>query len=523
MIWIAVTFRRPDNYDGSLPETFRVKKKWLRDGSETTETNLGTKEAHGELPSSRPVADRYLTTFFNKIEFEYIPAVRSQGFRTHLLDRLQRIILEESSNNGDLLTTVNELSEHIQGKINDIEKDFRRISNIQSSMAPPSDVASLFRSFDVSTVTGKNHRVALEQRGDGIQSQYLLSVLRYMYNNSSGYQMWAFEEPENSLEYSRVKSLSKDLCEDSKSAQIFVTTHSPAIINCDSENAVVLRVFRDDQSRTQVETVRNTSKSASVDGLDSDIGLEKMKSDIFNSYDKDMKRLELITKEHERLKNIETSTVYTEGKTDAVIIRHAYEKIRGVEPPFDVKPADPYGEGGTQTAGGARMARKFAETVTPSTRTKTIVVFDNDDEGRRQFDSLSNNFVEKSDGMVKEHQNGASFAIKLPTPQFRLNDKNICIEKMFENDVLQLRTADGYGLTIQKPIPKNINLDNGQSLDTAELSRDARNVISQECKHMTTVSGDKHRFANSIVPGLAPDEFTAFHSLIDTIESILDD
>ena len=146
-----MTLRRPSSYDGSLPKTIRVKKKWDRRDQESLETNLDTKEKHGDLPSSKQVAERSLTRFLNKVEFEYIPAVRGESFKVHLLDRLQNYLLEEHNGTSELTSTIGKLARNIDSETDKLKRDFEKITGIKSNISPPEDITSLFRAFNVST------------------------------------------------------------------------------------------------------------------------------------------------------------------------------------------------------------------------------------------------------------------------------------------------------------------------------------------------------------------------------------
>jgi AAA15 family ATPase/GTPase len=519
IIWIAVTFRRPSSYEGSLPVTIRVKKKWDRYNEERRETNLETKEKHGDLPSTKDVAERFLTRFLNKIEFEYIPAVRGESFRVHLLNRLQNYLLKEQGGSPGLPQTVKKLAAHIDPKINKLKKDFERITGIRSTIAPPEDITSLFRAFNVSTGISGGHEIPLEQRGDGIQSQYLLSVLRHMCSSDRKYHIWAFEEPENSLEYSRVKQLASDLEDDCSESQIFITTHSPALVNMNTEASRVFRVHRDEKETSTVSFMSEFEKDR---GLSTDIGIDKLKEDLYEDYKEKLDSIEALEQRVQKLDEINRHKILTEGKTDAKIIRVAFNKLRGEKPSFEVKEADPYSEDSNRSAGGAGMLSKFVETRWSSDEFKTIAVFDRDDEGRREFNNLSNNFKKWKDrDDVKIHNNGSAFGVMLPVPTFRSEAHQINIEKMFCNDVLKKKNSDGKGLTIKRPKPVQLRLDNGKGIDISEDDVNS-NVLDDAMSDIEIISG-KSIFANEIVPNLGKDEFQEFQKLFDLVEKILED
>jgi len=515
IIWIAITFDTPDSYSGSLPSSVRVKKKWDRYNEERVDTNIDTKEKHGDLPSSESVANRFLSRFLNKIEFEYIPAVRDEEFRRHLLRRLQDHILETQEGDEKLSETVSNLADHIDPRINKLRKDFERITGIESSISPPDDITSLFQAFNVSTSYGDDHQVPLEQRGDGIQSQYLLSVLRHICSTDNKYHIWAFEEPENSLEYRRVKGLSEDLKDDCSDSQIFVTTHSPALINIEGEGYEILRAYKEDEN-TQISNVFDSE-------LKEDIGIEKIKSDTYEDYKSKVEKIEKLEEEIEKVEDSNRHEIIAEGKTDAKILKKAFEKRVDEEMEVKFRSVDPIPDDIDESAGGAHPLFMFIETVDPSDECKKIAVFDNDSKGISKFESLSNNFDEVEGNVrVKKHINNKAYAILLPRPEFRSDDEGVMIEKMFTDEVMRERTDNGRGLEFESTTLDGVKLSNGDFVEFDELEVDEGELASIEglgdlMGEEENIIGGKSAFAEEVVPTLSSDKFRAFDPLFETI------
>ena len=365
-----------------------------------------------------------------------------------------------------------------------------------------------------------NQEIPLEQRGDGVQSQYLLSVLRHMCFEDRKYHIWAFEEPENSLEYSRVKMLSSNLEDDSNESQIFLTTHSPALVNMDSEKARAFRVYQDDENASAVTPL---SEFDNESGLQTDIGIGELKADLYEDYKNQLDKIEALEKRAKKLKQINSHKVLTEGKTDVFIINTAFKKLKGTKPSFEVKEANPYSEDRNGSAGGAGMLAKFVETTWSSNQYKTIAVFDRDNEGTKEFEGLSRNCkLFKGRNEVKKHDNDSAYAILLPIPEFRNEEDQICIEKLCSNETLNRKTDEGKGLTLKKPEPAVIRLNNGQkkSISKNDIKTEAlENVLGNDIE----IDAGKSLFANKIVPHLEKEEFDEFNKLFRLIEDILKD
>ena len=121
--------------------------------------------------------------------------------------------------------------------------------------------------------SGEN-QVSLSLRGDGMQARYIPSVLHYIASKSPSFFIWGFEEPENSLEFSNADLLADDL-ENlySKDAQIFITSHSPAMVSRTGRSVSCYRVWQPG-GQTEVERLEYPlGKSASGARLQEEIGL----------------------------------------------------------------------------------------------------------------------------------------------------------------------------------------------------------------------------------------------------------
>ena len=213
-IWIKVYF---NNFSGwkSLPENFFVKRTWNRYQSRPQETY--SKEIKNPTTLYR---------FLNKVIFHYIPAVRGRDIFSYYLSLLHDALIEDEK------AGVRESSHDLMGAINESTEDMsQRILSglgIQSNVKVPEDLRDLFKALDFSTKFS-NYDIPLPMRGDGIQARHIPFILDFIARHSNKHHIWAYEEPENSLEMSRAFELAEQFREDfSEENQIFLTTHSPA-------------------------------------------------------------------------------------------------------------------------------------------------------------------------------------------------------------------------------------------------------------------------------------------------------
>ena len=109
-----------------------------------------------------------------------------------------------------------------------MSESIREHLGFDSTIKIPNDFRSLFESLDFSTKYG-GFDIPLQHRGDGIQARHIPFVLEFIAQKSKTHHIWAYEEPENSLEMSKAFELAEQFQNSfSKDNQIFLTTHSPA-------------------------------------------------------------------------------------------------------------------------------------------------------------------------------------------------------------------------------------------------------------------------------------------------------
>ncbi|SDM73028.1 AAA family ATPase [Bacillus sp. OK048] len=144
--------------------------------------------------------------------------------------------------------------------------------------------------------------------------------------------------------------------------------------------------------------------------------------------------------------------VITEGKTDAKMLKVAWEKLYPNEERFfDVIPSG-FQLDEEQRTGSAKTVKSTLEYIGNITTRKIIGLFDNDAEGNGQFKGLTNSFetynVTKE---VRKHLNKDVFGLLLPVPESRkifvtnndINCRYLVIEHYFSNEVLSRYNMQG--------------------------------------------------------------------------------
>ena len=534
-IQVAIEFERPENFKNSLPDRFVVKRNWYRDRQFAQSDNLVALEKSGKCPSSLATAQRMLQMFLNRIHFEYVPAVKERAFFNHILSRLQYSLLGQAIDADSPISQLSDqLATHIGTQVGDLRKDFSRATGLDTTIDPPKELSSLFQAFQVSVPSGEN-QISLNLRGDGMQARFLPSVLHYIASKSSSFFIWGFEEPENSLEFASADSLAEDLEKRySKDAQIFITSHSPAMVSRTGAGVSCYRVWQPD-SQTEVERLEQPLvRSIAGAKLQEEIGLLRIQQEIHNEYKERLKQLETFSQKivelEQEIATHKLPLVLVEGQTDVLILETAWKKINPEhEKPFLVRSADPLANISGICAGGADSLFKAIESIHPADNRHVLALFDHDQKGIKMFDTLSANFkVLPGKSYEKRHSNGYAVALTLAVADSSLlavDAKNLCIEYLFDNDVLDIQDINGHGLIFKDFKDDLLVTASGKKLQLTqaqqqELFENVANSIG-DLRAYRTIRDGKKVFAEGIVPNLGVEKFGRFGVLFDRITTAL--
>lgn len=92
------------------------------------------------------------------------------------------------------------------------------------------DLDSIYQSVSlVANISGK--KIPLQELGTGHQSAVIMHIHKQLGESYSGDALFLFEEPDNHLHPTTIRSIGSDLKDISKKAQVLVTTHSPILLS----------------------------------------------------------------------------------------------------------------------------------------------------------------------------------------------------------------------------------------------------------------------------------------------------
>lgn len=517
-IQIKITFRRGKQFEKTLPEKFTITKKWNRD-SEIPQVSDNIEQQL--IKNDKTYNDRVrasLTRYLNKIKYVYVPAIKDKHIFENMLERLQETVYEKKlANNASLTETMSNLFENVIKTTEELSTEFKVATNIDSMIATPNDVKELYRTLSIITKADDN-LVRLEDRGDGIQVRYIPSILNYIATNSSENYIWGFEEPENSLEYNMARKMAEDFYSIYKAnSTIFLTTHSPAFIDLGyKEDGRGYRCYKDLET-TEVVSFEDAHK---LELLEEELGYAYILKQQYEQYKVVVQRNEEM---QEKIENLETEillaqkpVLFTEGKTDAQILKVAWEKLYDYDCPFEIKSCNLMEEDaeGNVSLAGADMLKKVLCTARYDSEKVIIGMFDNDAAGIKAF-KLDNNYEFHHEKLWKEHKNKKGFALLIPTneeTQKIADGENLSIEFLFSREILN-KKVNGKGLILKPQCA--VTLIKGVQM--------LKQQASDEYWYMSDIDNDtKTDFAYTVVPTLEKDDFINFKPVFEMIVEILE-
>ena len=172
---------------------------------------------------------------------------------------------------------------------------------------------------------------------------------------------------------------------------------------------------------------------------------------------------------------------------------------------------------------------KAIESIHPADNRHVLALFDHDQKGIKMFDTLSANFkVLPGKSYEKRHSNGYAVALTLAVADSSLlavDAKNLCIEYLFDNDVLDIQDINGHGLIFKDFKDDLLVTASGKKLQLTqaqqqELFENVANSIG-DLRAYRTIRDGKKVFAEGIVPNLGVEKFGRFRVLFDRITTAL--
>ena len=228
-----------------------------------------------------------------KIDFNFIPAVRTEYDALRVVDSLIEKSLETLDTNPDYINAMNKIEELQQGILDGISNQIIEplqeflptVRNVQIHIQNERRRIAMRRNTEI--IIDDGTPTPIQQKGDGIKSLTALAILNIP-ARVDRVSVVAIEEPESHLHPERARQLYDTIMSLSQTHQIVLTTHSPLFVNRTNlkENIIVndgkatpvkkIKEIRDVLGIHISDNLTNAEHVLIVEGEDDKIALEKL-------------------------------------------------------------------------------------------------------------------------------------------------------------------------------------------------------------------------------------------------------
>lgn len=262
---VRVELDIPTSYHSTNGEIIVWEKRWRSGGLHLNRYwgyRLSANRRRREVRTQVDIPERSNAHgLLRQIEFEYVPAIKDSSYFDDLRGRIYSIIAEVATRTFRTSSTAFEdsIGEHLA----DLTTGIGNSLGFETRLALPRDLSHIFQRLDfLSGAKG----ISLDHRGDGIKTRHIPLILKFMAEKKQSLQVrgaapysfiWAYEEPENNLEFASAVELAVQLASFAAGgvAQILLTTHSPVFYDLGDTcpgGVVCAHVYRDtDEEGTQ--------------------------------------------------------------------------------------------------------------------------------------------------------------------------------------------------------------------------------------------------------------------------------
>jgi predicted ATP-dependent endonuclease of OLD family len=374
-VYIKLTFTTPKSYLRSLGREFWVKKTWNISRGSTEVLEYSIKDLSNDKKK------QFITKFLNQVKLHYIPAIKDRTIFENLLEQVYEVIAEDKEFNRSLTN----FTKKLQQKTQDITKSLRAQIDIESVIAPPENLNDLFRSLDFETKNAAGDKQSLTlQKGDGIQMQHIPIILAFLSDKGRHeYNIWGFEEPENSLELANAVKEARAFIDHagSNNKQVFITSHSPAFFSIN--DGLCNRFFI--SKRIKEGLTKQSSKAELIKPGDrpSQLMGETPLLPIISDYlvqaqnEIEEKQLE-IDHRNQQIKESLSPVLFVEGESDRIIIDRCWEIYGLAEQNLSI-----ISGGGVSKMKSLSQQGSVFQELSPGK--PVFVLIDNDKDGRELY------------------------------------------------------------------------------------------------------------------------------------------
>ncbi|MGB0893232.1 MAG: ATP-dependent nuclease [Parashewanella sp.] len=332
-ITVELVLKLPSSYRrNELPHTVYWKKVWRESGFHKEEVCYCVLK-NGRITNKQEFPSKSKIPFLLKnINFTYIPAIKDRDFFKELQGELYDVLT--NSSDAGLHSSANSFEQEINKHVEELMRDINGTLDGVNEIRLPKNLRDIFGALEFNS-----DEIPLDRRGDGIKIRHIPMMLSFIAHKQRTFgkrttlkpQIWAFEEPENNVEFLTCFELNKQLVSAvKKHTQVFITTHSPAIYSIANElnenNSLKAVKYYVDKNDTDTEVVSTDDKQ-----LHGNIGFIKLITPIIEEHKASWSQKEseyttlleeMKTKQKE---NDSAPRLFLEGTSDKVVLKRLLE------------------------------------------------------------------------------------------------------------------------------------------------------------------------------------------------------
>ena len=400
-IEVEIDLELPFSFRENNGDLIRWRKRWRADGLVDEDNYWGIKLAKkkrgvGFTEAVVEIKGRSrVPALLNRMQFEYVPAVRSAEFFRGLRGRIYKVIADTSEQ--IVRQSSGQFEQVISDTVSDLLNDIGAELNDDSRLSLPNDLTSIFESLDF---LAGDKSISLDNRGDGIKARYIPLILKFIAEKGqetpgiSPTFIWAYEEPENNLEFRRAQALAdafRKLAEDELS-QVLLTTHSPIFYNMHKApqgeviTGNICTAYHLTKEGSAEGTIARSAAEASV-SLDEQMGAMAIIAPYIQAAQDALAEAtaqaeDLKAKLDEHNQN-NLPTIFIEGPTDYLVFKCLLKKFRPEQAKL-VFLAEPPTRAGANYVTNMLRSWEYRTKHRPlADRSHAVGIVDDDDEGRR--------------------------------------------------------------------------------------------------------------------------------------------
>ncbi len=408
-IEITVELELPETYRKKNGDRIVWKKTWRNHGLQydsyhgiRLHNNKNVKLKNPKKMDIPPKSNAH--SLLRHIEFVYVPAIKDNHYFDSLRGKIYHLIADIAAKSFKESSLNFEKS--IATHLGDLMNNIKTTIGLDSKLALPKDLSHIFERLDFLSEFDQ-FTVSLDNRGDGIKARHIPLILKFIAKEKKKTQVqgaaqftfvWAYEEPENSVEMSRCFSLADEFFSyvEDNIAQVLMTTHSPVFYNLSNKNnaekpLVTLHHIALDETDAGSQLIKNE------EDLDDRMGITQLIAPYLRDEEVKWNKRQQLKNQSSQIKK---PTVFVEGKSDKIILDKAFELFAGhIASKASIETE--HRAGSEYVKNQLSGWKQIFHNIPTSEKKRAYGVFDRDDAGRKAVLSLEQEPRKKAKVTIK--------------------------------------------------------------------------------------------------------------------------